>query len=165
MCKMLISMYTQQQLSVKWNSSISAPMHCSNGIKQGGVLSPTLFCVYMDELITRLRSSKIGCHLGNMYVGALAYADDLTLLAPSIKAARRMITICEEFAVEYRVMYNPQKSMMLKGGSQVNYDNVSICLNGSPIRVVKSCKHLGVVVGESASKINVERAAHDDSTY
>ena len=161
MCKMLISMYTQQQLSVKWNSSISAPMHCSNGVKQGGVLSPTLFCVYMDELITRLRSSKIGCHLGNMYVGALAYADDLTLLAPSIKAARRMITICEEFAVEYRVMYNPQKSMMLMGGSQVNYDNVSICLNGSPIRVVKSCKHLGVVVGESVSKINVERAAHD----
>jgi hypothetical protein len=51
-------------------------------LTEGGVLSPILFCIYMDELIKWLEKSGIGCHLGNKYVGALAYVNDLTLWAP-----------------------------------------------------------------------------------
>jgi len=40
-----------------------------------------LFCVYLDGLLLALRDSKVGCYNGQVYVGALAYADDVTLLA------------------------------------------------------------------------------------
>jgi hypothetical protein len=46
--RFLISMYTNQTLRVKWGSSLSNPFNCTNGVKQGGVLSPLLFCLYMD---------------------------------------------------------------------------------------------------------------------
>ena len=37
----------------------------SNGVKQGGVLSPILYSVYVDNLIKILRDSKIGCMYNN----------------------------------------------------------------------------------------------------
>ncbi len=40
-----------------------------NGVKQGGVLSPILFAVYMDGLLVRLQTGGIGCHVGNKYTG------------------------------------------------------------------------------------------------
>ena len=79
-------------------------MRCSNGIKQGGVLSPVLFCIYMDELLGRLRESGVGCYLGQTFVGALGYADDLTLLAPSILAVLKLITVCDVKNLLYNFM-------------------------------------------------------------
>jgi len=58
------------------------------GVKQGGVLSPMLFCVYVGGLLQRLASSKIGCNFGMIYVGVLAYADDIVLLSQTASAVR-----------------------------------------------------------------------------
>ena len=53
-----------------------------NGVKQGGVISPVLFCVYLDELLLAFSAAKVGCYVGDIFVGALAYADDIVLIAP-----------------------------------------------------------------------------------
>ena len=54
------------------------------GVKQGGVMSHIFFSIYIDLLLLQLRNSGYGCHLNGVYVGALSYADDITLIAPSI---------------------------------------------------------------------------------
>ena len=59
-------------------------------VKQGGVLSPVLFCVYLDELLLALSAAKVGCYVGSVFVGALAYANDLVLIAPSATALQKM---------------------------------------------------------------------------
>ena len=41
------------------------------GVKQGGVLSPFLFAVYVDDLIGKLRQSGCGLYIGSMFTGAL----------------------------------------------------------------------------------------------
>ena len=40
-----------------------------NGVKQGGVLSPIIFCVYFDELLKRIESSGMGCYIGHYFYG------------------------------------------------------------------------------------------------
>ena len=42
-----------------------------------GVLLPTLFCVYLEELLLRLKCSGVGCHIGYFSVPAVSYADDI----------------------------------------------------------------------------------------
>lgn len=80
-----------------------------NGVKQGGVISPILFCLYMDELLARLRKAGVGCYVSCWFVGALAYADDLVLLAPSATAIRRLLSECDTFASEYNMLFNAKK--------------------------------------------------------
>ena len=76
----------------------SDPFGVSNGVRQGGVLSPILFTVYLDELLQRLTALGIGCHVGHHYVGSTCYADDIALLAPSSSALRVLLRECEIFA-------------------------------------------------------------------
>ena len=49
--RFLIHSYCNQKMRVKWNGSLSGTFSASNGVKQGGVLSPFLFTVYLDQLI------------------------------------------------------------------------------------------------------------------
>ena len=63
----------------------------------------------MDSLLYSLKQAGIGCHIGSNFVGSLAYADDLVLLAPSPAALRKMLLICDAYAVEYNILFNAKK--------------------------------------------------------
>ena len=105
-------MYTHSTALVSWNDSLSRYFCVLNGVKHGGVLSP-VFCVSFDELLCKLSGAGYGCHIGDIFVGVLAYADDVVLLAPSPSAMRNMLALCDEFADEYSVAFNANKSKCL----------------------------------------------------
>jgi len=56
-----------------WAGLLSSPFNAVNGIKQGGILSPVLFCIYIDGLLTKLSESGVGFYMGAYFCGALAY--------------------------------------------------------------------------------------------
>ena len=62
-----------------------------NGVKQGGVLSPVLFCNHFDGLLHKLSDAGYGCYIGYMFAGTLVYADEVVILAPSANAMCRML--------------------------------------------------------------------------
>ena len=69
--RFLSSWYSSQMMKVGWDKSLSAPFHVSNGVRQGGVLSPVLFSVYLDGLLQKLADSGVGCHWGHLFAGAV----------------------------------------------------------------------------------------------
>ena len=157
--KLLLNMYTSQELIVKWNGKSSDAFKCSNGVKQGGVLSPTLFCVYLDELLKSLSDLNIGCFMGHHFTGALAYADDVTLLAPSVHAMQRMLKTCEDFSRQYNVKFNSSKcSLIVHNG--VN-ENVNLYLSEEKIPVVDCTVYLGSFIGNKHHKKNINKACSD----
>jgi len=161
--KLLVAMYVDQSLSVRWQGTTSEVFPCCNGIKQGGVLSPILFCVYFDELINRLSRLGVGCHVGHRFVGALSYADDLTLLSPTYDATCRLLKCCEDFAAEYDVLFNGTKSQVLLFESRGMRlpQRPLVRLNGDVIPYVERTLHLGTFIGRDSHDANLSQAAKD----
>ena len=69
--RVIIKLYTSQQAWVSWSGCLSGYFAILNGVRQGGVLSPLLYCVYIDQLLLRLAQSGCGCFIGRNFVGAL----------------------------------------------------------------------------------------------
>ena len=92
----------------KWDNELSDGFNVTNGVKQGGVISPLLFSCYIDNLFAQLQLSGLGCHVGVSYAGAFGYADHIALLDPSLQCLKGMISICEEYARSQRITFNPK---------------------------------------------------------
>ena len=81
--RLLLRWYKSQQLCICWMGRSSDYFQVTNGVRQGGVLSPILFIIYLDSLLEYLQASGRGPHWDNYFAGVLCYADELTILAPS----------------------------------------------------------------------------------
>ena len=112
--RVLIYVYQEQKGRVKLAGKESSPFTISNGTRQGSVLSPILFSVYLDDLLVQLRKRGLGCHVKGYWVGACAYADDLILLPPCRDTLQRMLDICDQYAIEHNLEFStdpiPSKS-------------------------------------------------------
>ena len=78
-----MNMYVNQVIQIEWKDLMSDKCKISNGVKQRGCLCPSLFSIYLNNLIINLRNSNIGCKYGSEYMGVFGYADDLSLFCPS----------------------------------------------------------------------------------
>ena len=142
--------YATQLFSVKWCNLVSIPFQVQNGVRQGGILSPRLFNVFIDQLSDQLIKSGIGCTLNNKNYNHLQYADDSVILAPSPKALQKLLKICENFAKEYDMLYNGKKTfcMCIKHKSGVKVKVPEVFLNGNSLQWIGDHKYLGVYINE-----------------
>ena len=160
--RLILNVYLTSSAVVKWRNSISKSFSISNGVKQGAVISAPLFALYIDPLINELKNSKLGCHFGGINANAFAYADDVVLLAPSCSGIRGLISICEIYAKEYFLSFNPNKcSILIFADSDFYFNNINIKLCGQTIRNVKCEKHLGHVFEATHNIINIDSVIKD----
>ena len=89
----LYNWYGKCVVSVRWNHVFSDNFSVHAGIRHGGITSPCVFAIYLDNLTTRLCQSKFGCSTGNNYFGCLLYADDIILLSVTLCLCRDYVTI------------------------------------------------------------------------
>ena len=102
--RLLIFLYIHQSCKVRWNKSYSESFSVVNGVRQGAVLSPSLFSLYIDKLLLNLKASGFGCNIGNHFYGASAYADDIILLSPTRSGLQEMFTLCYDYFNEHDII-------------------------------------------------------------
>ena len=137
-----------QSCYVRWCSKKSESIPVQNGVRQGAILSCSLFSVYLDSFLQDLRSSGLGCHIGGVYCGAFGYADDILLLSPSRESLQLMLKICEDYSVQHSMLFStdvdPAKSKSkCLIFSKKNLVVTNVKLNGDDLPWVTSAKHLG----------------------
>ena len=78
--------------------------------KQGGVLSPKLYCAYIDDLLDLLRKNGTGCWVNSMCVGLIGYNDNSILLSPSLDGLQDMVDICVMFTKEHDLTFSTHQN-------------------------------------------------------
>jgi len=71
----------------------SVNFELKRGIRQGGVLSPYLFAVFVDGIIDKIKHCGIGCYVGRSCLAVFLYADDILLLAPTVAALHKLLLL------------------------------------------------------------------------
>ena len=116
-------------MKVIWGSYISNGFHVSNGVKQGGILSPLLFHIYVNNLSIALNSSIYGCCAGFMRANHILYADDICILASSPFALQKLLHMCCDYANKNDISFNAKKSKIMIFQSRFNATVYNGCFN------------------------------------
>ena len=146
--RLLYVWYTTQTFYVKWGNIISKSFNVSNGVRQGGILSPYLFNFYLEELSNKLSGLNVGCELPGGICNHLFYADDSVLLSPSPNALQRLLDCCHDFAIKNELVYNESKTkcMVFKPKCMSNLYVPCFYLNSVELLVTEKQKYLGVII-------------------
>ena len=129
--------------NVRWGNIISQPFNVKNGVRQGAVSSPVLFCVYINDLIIQLRNLKVGCQLNCVYLGIWVYADDI-ILSPSRSGLQLMTNVCKKLSSLHQLKFSTNVDVSISKTKCIvfsnpvkNTDNICpILLNNLPLPYV-----------------------------
>ena len=87
------------------------------GVRQGSMLSPCLFNLYVEYIIwnARLDETQAGVKIPRRNINNLRYADDTTLMAES-KELKSLLMKVKEKSAKVGLKLNIQKSMIMASG-------------------------------------------------
>ena len=100
----LLRWYLDLKAMVRWNGVGSDLFDVSRGTRQGSLLSPCIFNVFLNDLLFQLAALSDGVRLGD------AYADDVHLLCYFVPGLQRLIDICYECAKTWRLKFGIKKA-------------------------------------------------------
>ena len=136
---------------VKWGSLMSRFIGLVCGIRQGGVLSPYFFAIYIDSAVRKVSKSTLGCYIKWICMSILLYADDILLIAPSVTSLQQLLHLCEEELEWLDMCLNVKKSACIRIGPRFNVSCCDIVTReGREIAWTNVVRYLGIFI-ESAS--------------
>ena len=144
--KILVCWYNVQNMYIRWNNTMSDSVSVSNG----GILSPYLFCVYMDDLSKKLNNVNAGCFTGT------ALIINLVILAPSHVGLYMLLSVCSDYGLEHDIQFNSAKSNIMifccKKFKDIHVPSFE--LNDNILPRVNQCKYLGHVITDDLKDDN-----------
>jgi len=140
--------YYKQTCCVRWGTLYSPFFTVSNGVRQGGIMSPVLFNSYMDDLSVCLNNSKISCSMNGVISNHSMYADDTCIIAPSPSALHKLLGLCVNFAQSNFVKFDKSKTRCtcFKPKKLSSSYVPGVMLNNEPLSFISSNKYLGIIV-------------------
>ena len=150
---MILNIYITASYRVKWNGMQGKSFKVQNGVKQGGVLSPYLFVIFIDNLIKKVKDSKLGCYIGNKCAAIFVFADDVLLICPSRSSAQRLVNICFNYSIHVGMKFNFDKcKYMVFGNNDINLADLN--MGGKILDIATEEKHVGHLLSSSGDLIN-----------
>jgi len=145
-------MYENTEVMVKSEKECSESFMPRRGVKQGCVLSPILFNLYMAGMNEELRNRKIGgVEVGNMRIWELAYADDIVLLTRNKVALEDMMRTLERFLKKRKLELNVEKSKIMVFNRKRRERKKVWKWKGKEIEEVQSFKYLGFTLNKEGN--------------
>jgi exonuclease III len=124
---------------IKWFDVYSPFFNICFGVRQGSVLSPFLFAVYLNDLVDGRYNGR--------HSFVILYADDILILTSSLTELQRLLHACEEELAWLDMSINISKSCCLRIGPRFDFKCYSILTtNGLPLPWATELRYLGVYI-------------------
>ena len=141
-------------------------------MRQGAILSPLLYSVFVNDLLDQLSASGLGISIDDVYCGAPMYADDLSLIATSEHELQSMLDIVSSYAAMWQYQLNAHKSSILVFGETAvsrkkNRTVRKWMVDGETVPESDSQKNLGILYTVFSSSVHrtVERCSAGRSAF
>ena len=135
-------------MTVRWGACISDRFKVTNGVRQGSILSPQLFNIYVDGLSDILNKSSIGGSIGGKQINHMLYADDLCVVCLSSAGLQKLLSICDQFCAMHFIRFSVKKSvfMFIRCSRNKTCDITKVVLSGNINDYVYTTKYLDVLL-------------------
>ena len=121
----------------------------TSGVRQGDVLSTTLFSIFNNDLVEHLRGLKLGINIGESQIFALLYADDIARIADSPEKLQQLIQHVKLWCDKWRLSINTEKTQIVHYRKKKTPRTDLIFIFGDvTLKVVSSYKYSGMVFHE-----------------
>ena len=107
------ALYTKTRSSIKIDNNLSSPIFIKRGVKQGCPLSPTLFNIFINNLIGYSNEEAEGISFGSCQLNALMYLDDLVLVADKPDSLNKLLQALNQWCTDNRMGINPDKTKII----------------------------------------------------
>ena len=143
---------------VKINNQCTQPFPINQGVRQGYVLSPLLFNVFLADLPKKLNMVQEKLVVDDLELNSLYWADDIVLLSKSQEKSSEMINVLASYCKENKLTINIKKTKCLIFNKTGRLIRSKFFLNGTEIENVRSYKYLGFVFTPSGE---IRTGLHD----
>lgn len=131
--------------STVWNGTeLSEPFETISGVKQGCLLSPLLFSLYINDLHEYLGG---GIYIEELNIRLLLYADDIVILAEEVEVLQAMIDRLEKYCDDWNLEVNLTKSkiMVFRNGGRLA-SREKWFFKGEEVEIVNEYNYLGMIL-------------------
>ena len=107
---------------VRWVGHVSHFFRLVAGVRQGGVLSPVLFSIFIDDIVYKIKQANVGCYLSLVCTSIFLFADDILLVAPSVSGLQYLLNVCERELEALDMRLNINKSICIRFGQRFDFN-------------------------------------------
>ena len=144
----ILSFYLRyQKARVKVDNHYGEYKKINQGVRQGGIISPFLFKLYIDGVVRHLSSLDVGCRLSMSRINVIAYADDIVLLANSRSALDEIYSEFKRSLDYLKLKVNVNKSKVMLFYKGLYRDGLkNLIIDGDEFEIVREFKYLGNII-------------------
>ena len=147
-------LYDKATSAVQMNGSIGEWFRTTIGVRQGCLLSPTLFNIFLERIITDALEEHDGkVSIGGRNITNLRFADDIDALAEEDQELEALVESLDKTCTRYKMKISAEKTKVMTNSANGIQREVKV--KGQKLGTVTSFKYLGAVVSDDGSKPEV----------
>ena len=148
------ALYSKASSAVFHNKKVGEWFHTTVGVRQGCLLSPTLFNIFLERIMDEaLKDHRGTVSIGGRNITNLRFADDIDGLAGTIEELGCLVDTLDETVCAFGMEINGSKTKIMT--NKPSGFTTTININGDVIEPVDSFKYLGVILSDEGSKKEV----------